>query len=140
MLKDIYFPYIQNGMALMTCSDKRSSRIGGEVVATNLAAYKWSAIYSGASLKESVDTILEKAEQDCVEAMDKEVTGLRRKPRRSYSRRSQLLVAQGRATSKCYGTIGVGSCSHRKSCYIGTGKSKKNSIRAAEKRELNHCT
>ena len=29
------------------------------------------------SLKESVDTILEKAAQDCVEAMDKEVAGLR---------------------------------------------------------------
>ena len=29
------------------------------------------------SLKESVDTILEEAAQDCVEAMDKEVTGLR---------------------------------------------------------------
>ena len=29
------------------------------------------------SLKESVDTILEKATQDYVEAMDKEVTGLR---------------------------------------------------------------
>ena len=29
------------------------------------------------SLKESVDTILEKAAQDCVEDMDKEVAGLR---------------------------------------------------------------
>ena len=29
------------------------------------------------SLKESVDTILEKAAQDCVKAMDKDVIGLR---------------------------------------------------------------
>ena len=37
------------------------------------------------SLKESVDTILEKAAQDCVEAMDKEVTGLRE----TFARTSQ---------------------------------------------------
>ena len=58
---------------------------GGEVVATNLAAYKWFAIYFGASLKESVDTILEKTAQDYVEAMDKEVAGLRER----FTRTSQ---------------------------------------------------
>ena len=36
--------------------------------------------------------------------------------------------------------VGAGSRSYRKSCYIRTGKSKKNSTWAAEKRELNHCT
>ena len=64
---------------------------GDEVVETNLAAYKWSAIYFGASLKESVDTILEKEAQECVKTMNKEVAGLRERFSRTLQESKEKL-------------------------------------------------
>ena len=55
-----------------------------------------------------ITQVMLEAAQDCVEAMDKDVVGLReifartsQKARRSYRKRNQMPVAQGRATSKC---------------------------------------
>ena len=45
----------------------------------------------------SVSKLWRKKSQD----FDRDLQGLRRKPRRSYNRRSPLVVARGRATSKC---------------------------------------
>ena len=45
----------------------------------------------------SVSKLWRKKLQD----FDRYLQGLHRNPRRSYSKRNQLLVAQGRATSKC---------------------------------------
>ena len=63
MLKDIYFPYIQNDDGFDE-SVRTSAPVefevngtdltevaGGEIVAKNFAAYEWFAIYSGAQLR-----------------------------------------------------------------------------------------
>ena len=63
MLKDIYFPYIQNDDGFDE-SVRTSAPVefevngtnlvevaGGEIIATNFAAYKWFAIYSTAHLR-----------------------------------------------------------------------------------------
>ena len=66
MLKDIYFPYIQNDdgfdesvrtsaqVEFEVNGTKLTKVVGGEIVATNFAAYKWSAIYSGAHLRKAL--------------------------------------------------------------------------------------
>ena len=51
------------------------------------------------SLKESVDTILEKAAQDCVEAMDKEVAGLRERFARTSQEAKEKLQQERPAVS-----------------------------------------
>ena len=51
------------------------------------------------SLKESVDTILEKVTQDCVEAMDKEVTGLKEKLTRTSQESKEKLQQEKPAVS-----------------------------------------
>ena len=82
-----------------------------------------------------ISQVMLEGAQDYVEAMDKDVVGLRERfARRSYIKRNQMLVARGRATSKCQGTVGAGPRSYRKSCYIGTRKSKEIVPEAAEKR------
>ena len=66
MLKDIYFPYIRNDDGFDE-SVRTSAPIefevngtnltevaGGEIVATNFAAYKWSTIYSRAHLRKAL--------------------------------------------------------------------------------------
>ena len=66
ILKDIYFPYIQNDDGLdesvrtsapveLEVHDTRMTKVAGdEVVETNSAAYKWSAIYSGDHLRKAL--------------------------------------------------------------------------------------
>ena len=66
MLKDIYFPYIQNDDGFDE-STRTSAPVEfevngtnltevarGEIVATHFAAYKWSTIYSGAHLRKAL--------------------------------------------------------------------------------------
>ena len=54
---------------------------------------------SGASLKESVDTILEKTTQECVEAMNKEVTGLRKRLTKTSQEAKEKLQQEKLAVS-----------------------------------------
>ena len=63
MLNNIYFPYIQNDdgfdesvrtsapVEFEVNGTNLTEVAGGKIVATNFAAYKWSAIYSGAHLR-----------------------------------------------------------------------------------------
>ena len=63
MLKDIYFPYIQNddgfdesvqtsALVELEVNGTNLTKIAGdEIIETNFAAYKWYAIYSGAHLR-----------------------------------------------------------------------------------------
>ena len=63
MLKYIYFPYIQNDdgfdefvrtsapVEFEVNGIDLTEVVGGEIVATDFASYKWSIIYSGAHLR-----------------------------------------------------------------------------------------
>ena len=70
-----------------------------------------------------ISQVMLEVAQDCVEAMEKDVTGIRERFARTSQEAKETLQKQKPAVSGS-GTVGAGHRSYRKSCYNGTIKSK----------------